>query len=98
MLCGFFHIGASIRACCSVGRHIVALEEDKELFSALLAPMVHSPTVSSLPQPQVPPWSQNPDAMEIVPTKIKRRHASKFALLVNEFCGIHLCMNIQFLT
>jgi hypothetical protein len=60
-----------------VGRHIVALEEDKELFSTLLAPMVHSPAVSSPPQPQVPPWSQDPDAMEIVPAKIKKRHASK---------------------
>jgi hypothetical protein len=51
MLCGFFYAGASIRACCSMGRHIVALEEDKELFSALLAPMVHFPVVSSPPQP-----------------------------------------------
>jgi hypothetical protein len=50
---GFFYACASIRACRSMGRHIVALEEDKELFSALLAPMVHSPVVSSLPQPQL---------------------------------------------
>jgi hypothetical protein len=64
MLYGFFHVGASIRACHSVGRHIVALEEDKELFSALLVPMVRSPTVSSPPQPQVP-------------AKIRKRHASK---------------------
>jgi hypothetical protein len=28
----------------------VALEEDNELFSALLAPMVRSPTVSSPPK------------------------------------------------
>jgi hypothetical protein len=53
MLCDFFYASASIRACRNVGRHIVALEENKELFSALLAPMVHPPAVSSPPQPQV---------------------------------------------
>jgi hypothetical protein len=77
MLCGFFYVGASIRACRSVGHHIVALEEDKELFFALLAPMVHSPAVSSPPQPQVAQRSQDPDAMEIVLAKIKKRRASK---------------------
>jgi hypothetical protein len=34
MLCGFFYAGASIRACRSMDCHIVALEEDKELFSS----------------------------------------------------------------
>jgi hypothetical protein len=84
MLCGFFHVGASIRACRSVGQHIVALEENKELFSTLLVPMVRSPAVSSPPQPQVLLRSQDPDAMEIVPAtmeivsaKIKKRHAGK---------------------
>jgi hypothetical protein len=51
MLCGFFYAGVSIRACRSVGCHIVALEEDNELFSALFAPMVRSPAVSSPPKP-----------------------------------------------
>jgi hypothetical protein len=32
MLCSFFYAGASIRACRSVDRHIVAFKEDKELF------------------------------------------------------------------
>jgi hypothetical protein len=53
MSCAFFYAGASIRICRSMGRHIVALEEDKELFFALLAPMVRSPVVSSLLQPQL---------------------------------------------
>jgi hypothetical protein len=35
----------------------VALEEDKELFSALVAPMVCFPAVSTPPQPQVAQWS-----------------------------------------
>jgi hypothetical protein len=77
MLCGFFYAGASIRACRSVGCHIVDLEEDNELFFALLAPMVRSPTVSFPPKPQLAHQSQDPDPMEIVPAKIKKRHASK---------------------
>jgi hypothetical protein len=82
MLCCFFYAGASIHACRSMGHHIVTLVEDKELFSALLTPMVHSLAVSSLPQPQVAQRSQDPNAMEIVPAKIKKRRASKFVLLV----------------
>jgi hypothetical protein len=55
----------------------VALEEDNELFSALLAPMVRSPTVSSPPKSQLAHRSQDLDGMEIVPAKIKKRRASK---------------------
>jgi hypothetical protein len=77
MSCVFFYAGASIRACRSVGRHLMALEEDNELFSALLAPMVWSPTVSSPPKSQPIQRSQDPDAMDIVPAKIKKRRASK---------------------
>jgi hypothetical protein len=74
----FFYVGASIRACRSVGCHLVALEEDNEMFSALLAPMVRSPAVSSPPKSQPTQWSQDPDGMEIVPSsRIKKRRASK---------------------
>jgi hypothetical protein len=31
----------------------MAFKEDKEVFSALLAPKVHFPTVASTPQPRV---------------------------------------------
>jgi hypothetical protein len=58
MLYGFFYVRAFIRACRSVGRHIVALEEDNELFSALLAPMVRFLAVPSPPKPQLAQWSQ----------------------------------------
>jgi hypothetical protein len=51
MFCGFFYVGTSFHACFSVGRHIVALEEDKEVFFALLVSMVHFPVVASTPQP-----------------------------------------------
>jgi hypothetical protein len=78
MSCAFFYAGASIHACRSVGRHLVALEEDNELFSAWLAPMVRSPAVSSPPKSQPTQRSQDPDAMEIVPSsRIKKRRASK---------------------
>jgi hypothetical protein len=55
----------------------VALEEDSELFSALLAHLVRSPAVTSPPQPQVAQRSQDPDAMQIVLAKIKKRRANK---------------------
>jgi hypothetical protein len=56
----------------------MALEEDNELFSALLAPMVRSPAVSSPPKSQPTQQSQDPDGMEIVPSsRIKKRRASK---------------------
>jgi hypothetical protein len=78
MSCVFFYAGASIRACRSVGRHLVALEEDNELFSTLLAPMVRSPAVSSPPKSQPTQRSQDLDTMEIVPSsRIKKRCASK---------------------
>jgi hypothetical protein len=78
MSCAFFYAGASIRACRSVGRHLVALEEDNELFSTLLAPMVRSLAVSYPPKSQPTQRSQDPDAMEIVPSsRIKKRRASK---------------------
>jgi hypothetical protein len=60
-----------------VGHHIVALEEDKELFSTLFALMVRFPAVSSPLQLEVVKRSQDPNAMEIVPAKIKKRRASK---------------------
>jgi hypothetical protein len=78
MSCAFFYAGASIHACRSVGRHLVALEEDNELFSTLLAPMVRSLAVSSPPKSQPTMRSQDPDAMEVVPSsRIKKRRASK---------------------
>jgi hypothetical protein len=51
MLCGFSYASAFIYACRSMGHHIVALEDDKEVFFALLALMVRSPAVASTPQP-----------------------------------------------
>ena len=36
----FYVLGPSIQACRNVSRHIVASEEDKELFDALLKPLI----------------------------------------------------------
>ena len=35
--------GASIRACQSLGRHVVALEPDVELFEEILVPLLPTP-------------------------------------------------------
>jgi hypothetical protein len=78
MSCPIFYAGASIRACRSVGRHLVALEEDSDLFSTLLAPMVRSPAVSSPPNIEPIERSQDPDGAVIVPSsRVKKRRASK---------------------
>ncbi len=69
--------GASIHACRNVNRHIVALEEDKAIFDALIAPLVRAKATSSAPRPSTRKCSQDPDTMEIVPTQIKRRRQSK---------------------
>ena len=37
--------GASIWACRNVNRHIVALEEDKAIFNALLKPLICAPVM-----------------------------------------------------
>ncbi len=42
MICKLVTVGASIIACRDSGCHIVALEEDKEIFDALLLPMKKS--------------------------------------------------------
>jgi hypothetical protein len=55
-----------------VGRHIVALEEDNELFSSLFVSMIRSPAVTSPPHPKLAHRSQDP-----IPARIKKRRASK---------------------
>jgi hypothetical protein len=68
MLCCFFYAEASIRTCRSMGRHIVALEEHKELFLVLFIPMVYLLVVASIPQFQDVKRSQDPVIMDMVPT------------------------------
>ena len=44
--------GACIHACRATGCHILAFEEDKDIFDALLAPMRHTVVI---PQPEILP-------------------------------------------
>ena len=46
-----FIAGASIWACRNVNRHIVALEEDKAIFNALLKPLICAPLMAPSMQP-----------------------------------------------
>lgn len=59
--------GACITACRGTGRHILALEEDKDIFEAVLSPMRRIPpvVVPAEAEVDVEP-SQDPDAMPIV--------------------------------
>lgn len=72
--------GASIKACRASGRHIVALEKEKDIFDAILFPMkkVTPTTVTptgteAIEEVQV---SQDLDAMTIVPRPFVRRDRS----------------------
>jgi hypothetical protein len=40
ILCGFFYLRASFCTCLSMDCHILALEEDKEVFFVLLTPLM----------------------------------------------------------
>ncbi len=74
MICKLVIVGASITACRSTGRHIVALEEDKEIFDALLLPMKKSiEVVVTTKPPPVVESSQDPDAMIVVSRKFTRK-------------------------
>ncbi len=67
-------IGASIVACHGIGRHIVALEENKDIFKAILKPMRNSTTTKEvMPPPPTFAISHNPDAMRMVPCKFIRK-------------------------
>jgi hypothetical protein len=99
MSCSYFYAGASIRACHSVGRHLVALEEDNELFSDLLAPMVCSPVVHLHQSLSLPTGLKVLTVWRLFqPRSRKDVPVSKSALVVMEFCDILLCTNFQFLT
>jgi hypothetical protein len=66
--------GASIVACHGTGRHIVALEENKDIFEAILKPMRKSTTAKEVtPPPPAVAILQDPDAMPVVPRKFIRK-------------------------
>jgi hypothetical protein len=55
----------------------VALEEDKAIFDALIAPLARAKATHPSPRPSASKRPQDPDTMEIVQTQIKRRRQSK---------------------
>ncbi len=74
MNCMLLFLGASITACRASGRHIVAIEQDKEIFEAILLPMKNTllpvETVQVAEPRPVIQASQDPDAMVIVPRSV----------------------------
>jgi len=51
-------LSASIHACQSTGRHILAFEEDKTIFDAVIAPLLRG---APLPIQAPPPPPEGPD-------------------------------------
>lgn len=76
----FIIASASITACRGTGRHLVALEEDEDIFKALLQPMrkTTEPVLTAKVNEPMPALeaSQDPDAMTMVPRKFARRNIS----------------------
>ena len=65
--------GASIHACRNVDRHIAALEEDKAIFDAVLAPLIR-PAVTRRPrQPRVVIGLDDMDDEDIVAEPIVKK-------------------------
>ena len=72
-------LGACIVACRATGRHIVALEENKDIFDAILKPMKKSTAIAMVtlaPAPVVA-LSQDPDELPVLPRKFA--HKGKFS-------------------
>jgi hypothetical protein len=67
-----FHLGASITACRMAERHIVALEQDSEIFEAVLLPMRNS-------IPPAEPVVAHPDPSSTKPRQKLVRHHRKCA-------------------
>jgi len=62
--------GASITAYCGTCRHIVVLEEDMDIFNAIIKPMMKStPVITTTQLLPLVAKSQNLNAMTMVPCK-----------------------------
>jgi hypothetical protein len=76
-------LGAAIHACRVLDKHIVALEEDKDIFDAMLAPLIRqfqvvpaTPATNTLP-------SDDPDEEDVVVHHIVKK--SRFNKSLNFF-------------
>ena len=64
--------GACITACRAIGRHILALEGNKDIFDAILKPM-KKPLVVTPALATVGEASEDPDNMPVVARKFIRK-------------------------
>ena len=72
----------SIHACRNVNRDIIALEEDKAIFMALLAPLVQAPKAHLFSQPTITTTIDDIDDGDVVVQRIvKKSWFNKFILL-----------------
>ena len=70
--------GSSIRACCSLGRHIVALEPDVELFEQVLVPLLPTPEEkSSDNRRDLSPPQQHKRPPHVEDNEVKKKSAPK---------------------
>ena len=67
-----FLAGACITACSGTGRHILALEGNKDIFDAILKPMM-KPVVVTPAVETVGEASEDPDDISIVARKFIRK-------------------------
>ena len=65
--------GPSIHACRNVNRHIIALEEDKAIFMALLAPLVRPPKARPSSQPTITTTIHDIDDEDVVVQRIVKK-------------------------
>ena len=63
-------LGSTIQACCAMRRHVLAFEEDKEIFDAVIALVMHATVATNkdLPNPVV--IESDPDEKDVPVQKI----------------------------
>lgn len=75
-MCELYCLGASVKACKSSGRHIVALESDKAIFDALLHPLMATGAPASV-APSAITIDDDEEGLEPVVARVKRMKFSK---------------------
>lgn len=46
-------LGATVHACRKAGRHFIVMEEDEDIFQAVLQPLIMVPRVESVKRPRM---------------------------------------------
>ena len=71
-----WYAGASVKACKSFGRHILALESDKAIFDALLQPLMAAAAPTHVGPSSVPIYDDD-ESLEPIVARVKRMKFSK---------------------